>query len=391
MGGLFVTVVALLFGYLFAQQEAVGFGLFSFVIGFFTFLVCLVSAEVGLYFCVVYAYFAFHFSRLFFNDQFPVGVVLDFLLFATFLGGLKDPRLLKESFRSFIKTPVSAFMLILLTFMFLQLFNFQGHSFEGWLQSFRRFLGSILLLFISYHLFNDHRKIKRFLTALFILATLSGMYGCFQEWYGLFEFERWWVVSNENRFGLYFIMGDFRKFSTLSDPAAYGIAMAICSLLYLIIAWETKSLRTRIILLTGVLFMLLGMSFSGTRTANVMLATGLVFYVLLSINRRSTQIFTVIMAMVWAVLMYGPYANPTILRFRTSFQASEDASFQVRDLNRKIIQPYIHSHPIGEDWVPVAQPAYASTAGTTFPVFHQIVVICEKPWRPAGWDWDWLY
>jgi hypothetical protein len=347
MGGAFVVAMALLFGYLFARQEAIGFSLFSLVIGFFTFLLCLVSAEAGMYICIVYAFFSFHFSRWLFNDQFPVGVVLDFLLFATFLGGLKDPRLLKRSLGSFLKTPVAAVMIVLLAFMFLQLFNFQGHSVEGWLQSFRRFLGSILLLFMAFYLFDDHRKMKRYLTVIFILATLTGMYGCFQQWNGLFEFERWWIMSNENRFGLYFIMGEFRKFSTMSDPAAYGIAMAICSLLYLILAWETKSKRNRFILLGGVFFMMLGMSYSGTRTANVMLAAGLVFYGLLSMNKKSTQFFLVVMAVIWAFLMYGPVVNSTILRFRSSFQGSQDASYQVRDLNRKMIQPYIKKHPLG--------------------------------------------
>jgi hypothetical protein len=34
-------------------------------------------------------------------------------------------------------------------------------------------------------------------------------------------------------------------------------------------------------------------------------------------------------------------------RFRSSFIGKEDASFNVREINRQSIQPYIYSHPIG--------------------------------------------
>lgn len=45
--------------------------------------------------------------------------------------------------------------------------------------------------------------------------------------------------------------------------------------------------------------------------------------------------------------MYAPIYNPTIARFRSTFSASQDASFNVREMNRKRIQPYIYEHPIG--------------------------------------------
>jgi putative inorganic carbon (hco3(-)) transporter len=346
LGFLFVVSLAAFFGYLFAKQMAAGLSLLAFVVGFFVFLVCLVSSEVGLFISVVYSFSAFHFSRYFFNDEFPVGVILDFLLFATFLGLLKDGRKFKRVFGQFIKSPVSIMITVLLGFLFLQFFNFQGHSFEGWLQSFRRFLGSVFLLFIAYYQFDDIQRIKRFFTLIFIAALVTGIYGCIQEWFGLFEFERWWVISNENRFGLYFIMGDFRKFSTMSDPASYGITMAICAIFFVITAYNTNSTAKKIGILTGAMFMILGMSYSGTRTANVMMAGAAVMYVLLSLNQKRTQVFAVLATLVFLFFMYGPYVNSTIIRFRTSFQ-SEDASFQVRDINRKAIQPYIKRHPLG--------------------------------------------
>ena len=94
--------------------------------------------------------------------------------------------------------------------------------------------------------------------------------------------------------------------------------------------------------------MLLGMGYSGTRTANVMLAAGIVMFILLTLNKKATRIFAVFASLVFLVLLYGPYANPTILRFRSSFiGAKNDESFKVREVNRAFIRPYIHKHPIG--------------------------------------------
>jgi cell division protein FtsW (lipid II flippase) len=94
--------------------------------------------------------------------------------------------------------------------------------------------------------------------------------------------------------------------------------------------------------------MLLGMSYSGTRTANAMVVGACGIFILMTINKRSTIIFAICAVMAFLFLMYAPiYNNLTLLRFRSSFKAEEDASFNVREQNRASIQPYIHQHPFG--------------------------------------------
>ncbi|MFL5742648.1 MAG: O-antigen ligase family protein [Flavisolibacter sp.] len=347
-GFLLLTLIAVGFGYFIARETFIGLGLFIVVLGLFTIGLCMVSIEAGLYLNIVYAFFAFHFSRfLFRNDDFPVGIIMDILIGTTFLGLLVNRINLRKSLNEFIKTPVAVGMVVLLFFLLLENFNVYGHSFEGWFQTFRRFLGSVLLLFISFNIFTDYRKIRRFIIVLFILCTITGIYACIQQWHGLFDFELYWVTSNDNRYGLYFIMGDFRKFSTMSDPTAFAIAMAASSIFFMIVAWHEKKTRNKIILFTGVIFMLLGMAYSGTRTANIQLAAGMLIFVLLTFNRKSTKLFAVASALIFIFLLYGPYVNSTIIRFRSSFMGSDDPSFKVRDINRANIQPYIYTHPIG--------------------------------------------
>lgn len=347
-GYFLIAAVAMMFGYLLSRQTILGFGLFGAILAFFTIVACIVNTEIGLYINIAYAFFAFHISRYLFNDTFPVGVVTDILIGATFLSLLIKGTDLKKSFNQFSRTSVGIGILVLLFYLLIELFNPFGQSFEGWLQSFRRFFVSILLLYVSFNVFKSHDKIKRFIIVLFVLCVLVGLYACIQQVHGLFDFEIAWVTATENRFGLIYINGNFRKFSTMSDPTAFGVLMAACALFFSILAMNRKKLLHRLILVGGILIMLLGMAYSGTRTANVMIAAGVVMFILLSFNKKSTRVFAFIAGAIFLGLLYVPiYGNETINRFRSSFVGSEDASFQVRELNRAYIQPYIHKHPLG--------------------------------------------
>ena len=48
-----------------------------------------------------------------------------------------------------------------------------------------------------------------------------------------------------------------------------------------------------------------------------------------------------------AVLVYMPTSNVNLFRFQSAFKPSNDASYNVRAINQKRIQPYILSHPMG--------------------------------------------
>ena len=103
----------------------------------------------------------------------------------------------------------------------------------------------------------------------------------------------------------------------------------------------------KIALLAGALCMVMGMAFSGTRTAYVMLPIGLAFYVLMTITSRRTMVFAAVAVLMGLGVFFGPFYGSTFSRIRTAFNPSEDASMQVREQNRDMIQPYMWSHPIG--------------------------------------------
>ncbi|MBV9962909.1 MAG: O-antigen ligase family protein [Parafilimonas sp.] len=348
IGYILLICFALGLGYLFATKLTAGIGIAGMICGTAVVLACILNTETGLYINVIYSFFAFAFSRFFFNDTFPVGVASDVLIVATLFSFFVKRVGLKITIEKFIHTPVVIAVLVLFFYLMIELFNPYAHSFDGWYQTFRKMLDAVFLLFIAYKALDNYKSIRKFLTLLFIVCTLSGLYGCIQQWHGLFNYEIAWATADDNRFGLIFINGDFRKFSTMSDPTAYGIMMASCGVFYTILAVNETKWSARLVMIAGIALMFMGMAYSGTRTANAMAAAGLVMFMLLTINKKSTKIFTVIAILGYIALMYAPiYGNPTIDRLRTTFNGTNDDSYKVRETNRAFIQPYIYSHPIG--------------------------------------------
>jgi hypothetical protein len=347
-GYFLIALVACSVGFVIAKQMVVGLGLVGLTVGLAIAMVCMVNTEAGVYITMIYSFFAFHLSRMLFDDQFPVGVISDGLIVATFFGFFLKRINWKRSLNEFYSSTVVIWTLVLLFYLTIELFNPFAHSFQGWFVTFRKMFGSVLLLFISFNIFKSWASIRRFLIVLFVICVVTGLYACYQQWFGLLDFERNWCMADETRFGLIFIGGDFRKFSTMSDPTSFGVVMAAASILYSVLAIEQKKARNRFILLTGVIIMLLAMAYSGTRTANAMFVGGLFMFVVLTINRKSTQVFAIVAGAALLTIIYVPYYdNATINRIRSTFTGTKDESYLVREVNRKFIQPYVWAHPIG--------------------------------------------
>lgn len=348
VGFLIVALIAVVFAFLFSSNLFLGLIVFAAVAGICVLSMCLLNPLAGLYIIMFYGFSASAIARFLLNDQLPVGVVMDILIFTTFFGLFFSKQDLKTNSTAFFKNRPVILYTIIVGYLTLELFNPLGHSFEGWLQVMRKVFESFIIVFIAYNVFDSLSKIKAFIRVLFVLALITGAYGCFQQWHGLTQTEVNWVNADPLRFGLINIWGEYRKFSLLGGPTEFGIVMAASSLFFILIGLNEKKNFNRIIYLAGTLFMVLGMSYSGTRTANAMLAGGIVFFLLLTINKKSSKLFAVFAMLAFLFIMYAPiYSSATLLRFRSTFSATQDASYNVREINRQSVQPFIWSHPFG--------------------------------------------
>lgn len=328
-------------------HEMVGLGIAVGLIGITITLICLFNTRLGFYIVTVIGFFMFYIKRMIPVDI-PMGVVCDALLAVTFIGIYYRKTVLKEKLWKYSGNIITVMYGIYFCFLLIELFNPAMYSVDGWLFTVRKFLNFIMIYFVGLHIFGTRKDIVDYIKFWIILSALAGLYGCFQQWHGLLGFELNWVMADPIRYKLYFQGGDMRKFSFLSDPTAFGILMAHGVVFTLIIFLNTESKKYRRGLFFAIIFMALGMAYSGTRTAYFMIPAALAIYVLMTITNKRTLFFAVGFLMFFCVLVFGPfYGNGTVNRIRSTFEMSDDESLNVRDENRAKIQPYIWKHPLG--------------------------------------------
>ncbi len=99
--------------------------------------------------------------------------------------------------------------------------------------------------------------------------------------------------------------------------------------------------------------MFLAMVYAGTRTAYAMIPAGLVFFAMLTLQKRTLMIAGILGALGAGIIFsdirsLGPFLTQNSLeRIRSAFKPSEDPSFQVRERSQAFIKPFIQQHPIG--------------------------------------------
>ena len=313
---------------------AIGVGIYSFL-----------NFRFAFYLGLCLGFVVFILGR-FMGETSPSAVLVDLMIHVSFFALLFEKFVKKEDLIKVLNHPISFIYLVYIFFLVLQMFNPNMHSIAGWVLVFRKFLEFLMLYFIALHLFSDLRQIKLFYFFWLVLATIAGFYGVWQEWVGFTDFEQRWIYSqyDQNLFGL----GGPRKFSLLAGPAEFGNTMAASAIMVFSILLYSKSKWRTLLLIFASTFMLLGMAFSGTRTSYVVIIAGGMLIISMTITHIRTLIFALFFVAGLAFVLWAPiYGNTTINRIRTAFEFSDDASLSVRDINRKRIQPYIWSHPIG--------------------------------------------
>lgn len=347
MGYTLLALVATAIAFAVAKiDERLGIVIIAGLLGGTAAFVCLFNTKLGFYLTITVSFFMFFVNRMM-HDALPVGAAIDVMILFTFIGIYFRKTMLKEKYWQHSRNPITAVYFLTLAYLLVQVFNPSMDSVAGWVFAIRKFINFLMIFYIALHIFDSYDNIKEFIKLWLGLCFVAGVYGCFQEWHGLLGFEERWVNYDPLRYKLYFQAGHMRKFSILSDPTAFGILMADAVIFILVLMMGNITRKMRNTLLVLLVPIVLGMAYSGTRTANAMLPAGLIIFVLMTITSKKTLAFTIAGVVVFIVVLFGPFHNPTIQRVRSTFMLSEDGSYNERDINRQSIQPYMLRHPIG--------------------------------------------
>lgn len=303
---------------------------------------------IGIYSISVLGFVIFTMSRLVFQDV-PWGTGLELLIFITTIGMLVSQKLKNNQLGPFFKNPFVIIFSIYLFYIIVSVLNPAMDSKLGWISECKRFFSLycfFLLIYIGLENIKDHYKYGRLLLTLCIIAAA---YGCIQQFFGFADFEMNYIVRSEARRKLLFmISGVKRKFSLFSDPSSFGITMSATAGILLSLIASSKFSKKTFLYILFLALSLMGLAFSGTRTAYLAFAAGAGFFLLLTVNKVATRVLGLILLLGFAFIMVVPiYSNPTLNRVRSAFDLDNEASLNVRDVNRNSVQPYMLTHPFG--------------------------------------------
>jgi putative inorganic carbon (hco3(-)) transporter len=309
-------------------------------------IISFVYPRVGFLISIGITYFIIFIKRVIHQYDAPVGIIVEGVLYISAIGALFRTVVKKDISFHNLKNPLAIVILIWLAYHLLQAFNPSTYSLTGWIVTIREVTTFLMFYLLALYSFNDFKFIKLFTYFWVGLAVVAALYAIYQEYVGLPEFDLRWVYSSEARFKLNFIWGRFRKWSFLSDCANLGVFMAFSSIFTMIMLMGPYSLKKKIVLFIITVLLCMAMAFSGTRTAYAMVPVGVIVFIMMTINNYKTLLFAFSFILIFVFLIFGPIENPVLNRVRSAFD-EDDPSLQVRNENRKTIQPYILEHPIG--------------------------------------------
>ena len=139
-----------------------------------------------------------------------------------------------------------------------------------------------------------------------------------------------------------------RYFSTFSDAANYGCNAAATVVAFILFGITSKFKLDRIFFLITGIAVFWGMFASGTRTAIFCVGAGFFVYIFLSKSVKIAVPFSIVFAICAFLLVFTDIGNGNqqIRRMRSAFN-KDDASANVRDMNKETIKKYIKDAPWG--------------------------------------------
>lgn len=298
--------------------------------------------EFGIIILLSVAYMLFFIFRL--GIDFPLGTLLDGLQGLLILGFFIRQR--REPDWKRLKGPVSVIILVWIGYNLIEIANPWAESRLAWVYTVRSLAIVMLMYFVFVMQIRTIQFIRIIIKVWLGLALIGAIYAFKQEHFGFAESEFQSMVNDPLMVSLLFIDGHWRKYSIFSDPVAFSYNMVMASFICLTLIAGHASTTKKVILGLMMSFFILTMLYSGTRGAYVLIPAGLGMFAILKFNQK-ILVFALIAGGILGILIMIPTSNPTLYRFQSAFKPSDDASFNVRKNNQKMIQPYILSHPMG--------------------------------------------
>ena len=241
-------------------------------------------------------------------------------------------------------------ILIWMAYLIMQIFNRTCDlplSMGAWFHNFMFWgLAFLLAYFIVTTLFQAPQRIMTWLRIWAYLAIIASFWAWRQQIFGWDNIEYAWLMAEGARTHL--IGGSIRYFSFFSDAANFGCSIAASAVVFYILAVTTTLKKDKVLFLISALCCTEGFFLSGTRTALACFIVGVALYVILSKSFKIAVPVALLGGIFFCLLAFTDIGqgNMQIRRMRSAFN-KDDASANVRDINKTALKKYLQDAPFG--------------------------------------------
>lgn len=315
--------------------------------GIFVMSATFISPYHGLLINLIISFFIFLPQRVL-SLPYSLAIIWEIHLLICFLAILihtKGERM-QEVNKALFRNPITWFVIVYLVYMASEILNPNVPDAVGYLYTLRRTIVYVLSFFTSYYILDSVRKMNGYFKALIVLITLATSYAYYQQTFGFLPFEIAYINQSPEFYNLLYQWGIMRKFSFL-DVVTYPMLSNLAALILVLFAFHEKKASKLILYIAVAVFLVIGSTFSGTRSSSYIVPLGLLLYSVINIRQPKTfLIYLGVLLAIFITINLPVYRFNTLNRYRSAF-SGEDASLDIRNINRARIQPYIHEHAFG--------------------------------------------
>ena len=225
-----------------------------------------------------------------------------------------------------------------------------GLQINAWFIGFRYLALHLVWSILVFSLYiSNPRSLNIYLRLWAGLSLFSAFYTWKMIHIGLTPTESAWLYSPGNRTHLLNAGTLIRYWSTFNDAASYGCNASASAVAFLVFGITSKIKFDKIFYLFTSVIVIWGMFQSGTRTAMMTLIAGFIVFLFLSKSVKILVPSAFIGGILLFILIFTNIGNSNqqMRRMRSAFKAKEDASANVRDINKAAIAKYMKEAPWG--------------------------------------------
>ena len=223
-----------------------------------------------------------------------------------------------------------------------------GMNVSAWFTGIRLMAFQLVYPVIVFSLYMNTPKRLYQLYIVWVFCSFFAVFWCWKQInIGWTSAEYHWLYVQDHA-RQHIVNGIVRYFSTFTDAANFGIHMACASVVFYIIAITNRIKKRRLFFLFAGVLTTWAMFQSGTRTAIFCMMAGFIVFLILSKSVRIIVPVSIVFGLFIGMLMFTNIGqgNNQIRRMRSAFNP-EDASANVRDINKAAISKYMKDAPWG--------------------------------------------